>query len=211
MATRKRTRPARPPDGLAPGPMPTDPAPMLCTLVERPPDDPRWIFEPKYDGLRVLARFDGRRLTLLSRNNKPQDVPFPDVVEALRASLKRPAIVDGEVVCFDEHGRTSFRALQQRFHLEDVAEIEVRTRKHPAFVYLFDILYDDRYDVSRLPLERRKALLRQAVRWSDRVRWTEFGAGTARPSGGAPARRGPRGSSPRGSMRPTPPAGATPG
>jgi DNA ligase D-like protein (predicted ligase) len=167
---------------LEPSPMPEAPAPMLCTLVARPFDSPDWIFEPKYDGLRVIARFDGRTLTLTSRNNKPQEVLFPEVAKALRANLTRPAVVDGEVVCFDESGRTSFRALQQRFHLMDAGEIERRRRLHPAFIYLFDLLYVDGYDVSRLPLEQRKALLRGAVRWSDRVLWTDFtrGDGTAR-------------------------------
>ena len=44
---------------LAPAAMPTAPLPMLCTLVAEPFDNPAWIFEPKYDGLRVLGRFDG--------------------------------------------------------------------------------------------------------------------------------------------------------
>src|SRR5205085_3656181 len=79
-------------------------APMLCTLVAEPFDHPSWIFEPKYDGLRILGRFDGHTITLLSRNNQSQDFQFPEIVEALQTSLERPAIVDGEVVCFDEAG-----------------------------------------------------------------------------------------------------------
>ena len=75
---------------------------MLCTLVDKAFDGPRWTFEPKFDGLRILARFDGEDLTLLSRNNKPQEARFPEIAEALRAALSRPAIVDGEVVCLDE-------------------------------------------------------------------------------------------------------------
>src|SRR5690349_21071101 len=102
---------------LAPTAMPTAPVPMLCTLVAEPFDNPAWIFEPKYDGLRVLGRFDGRELTLLSRNGASQNFQFPDIAGALRDSLTRPAIVDGEIVCLDEQGRSSFRALQQRFHL----------------------------------------------------------------------------------------------
>src|SRR5919109_1483632 len=90
---------------VQPAPMPAHPSPMLCTLVAAPFDDPAWIFEPKYDGLRVLARFDGRELTLLSRNQEAQNFQFPDVVATLQDSLTRPVIVDGEVVCLDEHGR----------------------------------------------------------------------------------------------------------
>jgi bifunctional non-homologous end joining protein LigD len=153
---------------------PPDFAPMLCTLVAQPFDNADWIFEPKYDGLRVLGRFDGAELVLLSRNNQSQNFQFPDVADALRESLARPAVVDGEVVCFDEHGGTSFRALQQRFHLKDVAEVRARMRKYPAYLHLFDILYLDGDDLTGRPLEERKRLLRDAVRWSDRVRWTEF-------------------------------------
>src|SRR5438105_11278672 len=155
-------------------PMPEFVQPMLCTLVAEPFDNPDWLFEPKYDGLRILGRFDGKQLTLLSRNNQLQNLQFPDIAAALRASLRRPAIVDGEVVCFDNAAKTSFRALQQRFHLLNPEEIRTRMDRYPAFVYLFDLLYVDRYDLTSLPLEERKDLLQRSVRWSERVRWTPF-------------------------------------
>jgi DNA ligase D-like protein (predicted ligase) len=160
-----------------PAPMPAAPQPMLCTLVAEPFDNPDWIFEPKFDGLRALGRFDGKHLTLLSRHGESQNFQFPDVVEALEASLSRPAIVDGEVVCFDDKGKTSFQMLQQRFHLKDAAEVRARMEKYPASICLFDLLHYDRYDLTRLPLEERKKVLRKAVRWSDRVRWTDFQRG----------------------------------
>jgi bifunctional non-homologous end joining protein LigD len=160
--------------GLPAAPLPATPAPMLATLVAEPFDHPDWIFEPKFDGLRILGRFDGRRVNLLSRNERSQNVQFPDVATALREALTRPALVDGEVVCLDEDGRSSFRILQQRFHLLDAAEIRARARRHPAVIYLFDILHWDGHDLRGLPLEDRKSVLRQAVRWSDRVRWTEY-------------------------------------
>jgi bifunctional non-homologous end joining protein LigD len=147
---------------------------MLCTLVAEPFDNPKWIFEPKYDGLRILGISDGRKLTLLSRNNQAQNVQFPDIVAALQASLKQPAVVDGEIVCLDEHSRSSFRALQQRFHLKDPAEVQTRQEQYPAYLFLFDVLYVDRFDVTGLPLWQRKQLLREIVAWSDRVWWTPF-------------------------------------
>jgi ATP-dependent DNA ligase len=63
---------------------------MLCALVADAFDDPDWIFEPKLDGLRVIARFDGRQINLLSRNDKPQERAFPDIVNALRKAVSRP-------------------------------------------------------------------------------------------------------------------------
>jgi bifunctional non-homologous end joining protein LigD len=160
---------------IEPSPMPDAPAPMLCTLVDAAFDSPDWAFEPKLDGLRVLARFDGGALTLLSRNNKPQESRFPEIAEGLRRSLRHPAIIDGEVVCLDEAGKSSFRELQQRFHLDDTGEIRRRMERHPAFLYVFDVLYLDRFDVTRLPLSRRRALLGEAVAWSDRIRLTTSG------------------------------------
>ncbi len=159
---------------LDPAALPRNPHPMLCTLVAEPFNDDRWMFEPKYDGLRVLGVFDGEKLTLLSRNEQEQNLQFPDIVAALQANLRYPAVVDGEVVCFDAQGRTSFRVLQQRFHLKDAAEVQQRMQEYPAFLYLFDILYVDHYDVTGLPLEKRKELLREAVDWSEHIRWTPF-------------------------------------
>jgi hypothetical protein len=153
-----------------PAPLPPDGGHAHRRAVRPPGLD----FEPKLDGLRILARFDGRGLTLLSRNNKPQEAVFPDVSAALRTALKRPSVVDGEVVCFDAQGRTSFRALQQRFHLLDPAEVRARAQRYPASIYLFDMLWLAGRDLTGEPLSERKRLLREAVRWSDRVRWTEY-------------------------------------
>src|SRR3954463_3014562 len=134
---------------IAPSPMPDAPAPMLCTLVDAAFDSPDWTFEPKLDGLRILARFDGDSVTLLSRNNKPQESRFPEIVDGLGQALRSPAIIDGEVVCLDESGKSSFRELQQRFHLDDPSEIRRRLERHPAYLYAFDVLYLDRSDVTR--------------------------------------------------------------
>lgn len=162
------TASARRPHASAKAPLPPNPELMLCTLVNAPFDDPNWIFEPKLDGLRVLCRFDGRHATIVSRNGKTQDFQFPEIVAGLESSLTRPAILDGEVVCLDERGRSSFRLLQQRFHLLDEKEIRRRAEQYPAYLYVFDVMHLDRRDVRSLPLSARKKELRQAVKWSDR-------------------------------------------
>src|SRR5947209_2372618 len=75
--------------------------PMAAPVVDGPFDQPGWIFEPKFDGLRVLVCFDGGDLTLLSRNDKPQEAMFLDVAGSLRQALPEAAVADGEIVCFD--------------------------------------------------------------------------------------------------------------
>ena len=142
-------------------PMPRQIEPMLCTLVPDP-----------FDGLRVVCRFDGKRVNLVSRNEKPQDFQFPDIVKALQKALPKPAILDGEIVCLDERGQSSFRALQQRFHLTDAGVVRSRMAEFPAYLFAFDMPYFDRFDLRSLELHERKRLMRTAVRWSDRIRWT---------------------------------------
>jgi bifunctional non-homologous end joining protein LigD len=164
-------------DRLRPVPLPKAPRPMLATLVDGPFDHPDWFFETKYDGLRILGRRDGRKVVLLSRNDQPQNFQFPDIVGPLQKALTRPAIVDGEIVCLDEKGQSSFRLLQQRFHLQDAEEVQIRVKQYPAYLYLFDLLYWDRFDLTGLPLEERKKVLRAVVRWSERIRWTEHVSG----------------------------------
>lgn len=88
--------------------------PTLCTLAAEPIDVKGWLYEPMLDGLRVLVSIEAGEVALRSRDQKLQNFQFPDVVGALRASVPRDAVLDGEIVCLDEHGLSSFRALQQR-------------------------------------------------------------------------------------------------
>ena len=166
---------------------------MMATLVDSAFDHPDWIFEPKFDGLRVLVRFNGKTLTLVSRNDKPQEAMFPDVERALRQAITRPLVADGEIICFDEEGRSSFRALQQRFHLMDQTKIRARAKRYPASIALFDLLWFNRRDLSGEPLIERKRLLRSAVKWSERVLWTESIAGKGKELFRQACRRGEEG------------------
>jgi DNA ligase D-like protein (predicted ligase) len=166
---------------------------MTATLVAQPFDQLDWVFEPKFDGLRVLIYFDGRNIRLVIRNEKPQEAMFPDVAAALRTALRERAVVDGEVVCFDDQGRISLRALQQRFHLKNATDVQARAQQYPASVYLFDLLWFDGRDFTGEPLSDRKPILRRAVNWSDRVRWTESAPGSGKAKFRAACRRGEEG------------------
>jgi len=93
----KRARRPSPRVRVSPAPLPDAPAPMLASLAAEPFDHPDWISEPKYDGLRVLARFDGEELTLISRNGKAQSFQFPEVADAVRdvgTGYTREALLD---------------------------------------------------------------------------------------------------------------------
>jgi bifunctional non-homologous end joining protein LigD len=122
---------------------------MLATLGAEPFDDVDWIYEPKYDGYRVLALCDGRGgVQLYSRNLLSFDQVYDSVRGELQ-SIKHPCLLDGEVVIEDKNGRSDFQLLQQ-FQ---------KSRKGILRYYVFDLLHLDGNDVTALPLLQRKELL----------------------------------------------------
>lgn len=137
---------------------------MAATLASdaRLPDGDRgWVFERKLDGVRLLAWVDDGEVSLLSRNRIHQEDVYPEVVDGLAEAVAADAVLDGEVVAYDEEGRTSFGRLQQRMHTHN----EARSRRSPVrttFV-VFDLLWVAGRDVRDLPLRDRKALLAQVV------------------------------------------------
>lgn len=143
--------------------------PMLATLTDERFSDPDWIYERKLDGVRCLVFSKGGNIRLMSRNKRKMNETWPDLVEELSANQSENFIADGEIVAF-EGNKTSFARLQKRIGIED--EAEARNRHVRAYLYLFDILHLGRYDVTKLPLRERKKLLKEAVSFSDHVRYT---------------------------------------
>src|SRR6478609_5487760 len=97
--------------------------PMLASLVEAPLDDPEFVYEPKYDGIRAIVEVaPGGPVRLWSRLGNEKTRQFPEVEKALTAwsrRLKHPVILDGEIVALDPHGNpTGFQQLQGRIHGE---------------------------------------------------------------------------------------------
>lgn len=149
--------------------MPKWTAPMLATLTDKRFSDPRWIFERKLDGERCLAFRDGRGARLMSRNRKRLDDVYPELVEALKVASKASFVADGEVVAF-EGAVTSFARLQGRMQVSDAEQ--ARKTGIAVYFYLFDLLHLDGYDLTRLPLQARKQLLRNALPFEDPLRFT---------------------------------------
>jgi len=138
--------------------------PMLAELSREPFDSPDHIFEVKWDGTRALCfvrngrhRFQNRRLNDITRR-------YPEI--AVRTT--KDAILDGEIVVMNQ-GIPSFEKLQEREHTGDPIRIEYLSKRLPATYVAFDILYLEDRDVMSLPLEERKALLRETLTVDDRV------------------------------------------
>ena len=124
--------------------------PMKAKLVENPPTTGDWIYELKFDGIRLLVVKREQKLSLLSRNQNELGTRFPEIVEAMKNLQARECVIDGEVVALDEVGRSSFQLLQA---------LEMEGRKSPVYFYAFDLLQLDGRSLLDLPLEARKSVL----------------------------------------------------
>jgi bifunctional non-homologous end joining protein LigD len=142
--------------------------PMKAVLHDQPFSDPDWIYERKLDGVRCLAFRTSSGVRLLSRNDKPLNNSYPELVEALEREPCPEYIVDGEIVAFSGH-ITSFSRLQRRMHVADPKRA-LRTGV-AVYLYLFDILHLEGHDTRRLPQRTRKKLLRGALDFHGRVRF----------------------------------------
>lgn len=135
----------------------------LATLAERPFSDPAWLYEIKYDGVRVLADRRGDRVALYGRSGQDTTSRYPEIVRALRALPVDRFVIDGEIVALDDAGRPSFQRLQPRMALADPRDIELAARRQPAVGVFFDCLLLDDRDLRRRPLVERKECLRLLV------------------------------------------------
>src|SRR5438552_14404545 len=121
--------------------------PMKAKLVEKPPATGDWIYELKFDGIRLIAVKTDKKVSLLSRNQNELTGRFPEIVEAIKDLPARECVIDGEVVALDEEGRSSFQLLQS---------LELEERKSPLRFYVFDLLQLDGKSLLGLPLAQRK-------------------------------------------------------
>ncbi len=132
---------------------------MLATLVDQPFSGRGWLFEIKYDGVRILAERAGKRVRLYGRSGQDFTARYPEIVEALAALPVERAVLDGEVVAFDEHGRSSFQRLQGRMGLSHAGDVAAGRRQVPVSAVFFDCLEIDGHDLRDVPLAERKQLL----------------------------------------------------
>src|SRR3954452_13500842 len=137
-----------------PDPMPERIVPMLAKLSKLPRDDGGWAYEIKWDGVRTGAYVRGGEALLESRNLNDVTPRYPEVQGLAQALGKTDAVFDGEVVAFDEHGRSSFERLQGRMHLTH--GVEARSKLVPVVYCIFDLLWIDGEDLMRLPYTERR-------------------------------------------------------
>jgi bifunctional non-homologous end joining protein LigD len=136
--------------------------PMLPTLTRAVFQHADWLYEPKFDGYRVLAFINGGEVRLWSRGGQDYSGRYPEIVSALHKQRAQHVVLDGEIVALAPDGRLSFQRLQNR-------------ASHPDAVlryYVFDLLYLDGFDLRGVHLTERKQLLHDALTTVDGIEET---------------------------------------
>ncbi|MEW6684422.1 MAG: DNA ligase D [Nitrospirota bacterium] len=148
---------------------------MLATLAEQPFSGKAWLFEVKYDGVRVLASRHGDAIELYARSGQVITRRYPELLGPLRALPMEQFLIDGEIVALDDSGKPSFERLQARMGLTNPRDIARATTAVPVVAIFFDCLALDGHDLRRLPLLDRKDCLKLLlpplgiVRYGDHV------------------------------------------
>jgi ATP-dependent DNA ligase len=148
---------------------------MLSSAADALPGGEGWQFEPKWDGFRTLVFRDGGEILLQSRDGKPMNRYFPELVPPLIAALPKRCVVDGEIVIVGTDG-LDFEALLLRIH-PAASRVQLLAAETPASFVAWDVLALGDEDLRDVPLAARRERLEQAL------------AGTARPVHLSPATR----------------------
>ena len=132
-------------------------SPMLARLARELPPGGGWSYEPKWDGFRCVVFRDGDDVELGSRNERPLNRYFPEILDPLRAALPAQAVVDGELVIATPHG-LDFDLLSLRIH-PAASRVDALAADTPASFVAFDALAEQDTDLRPRPfVERRERL-----------------------------------------------------
>ena len=136
--------------------------PMLSKRIGTLPEGEGWIFEPKWDGFRALIFRDHGELTIQSRDEKPLNRFFPELIAPLLAQLPKRCVLDGEIVIARD-GALDFDALQLRLH-PAASRVKLLSEQTPASIVLFDVLCEDSADLRAEPFRKRRETLTSMLR-----------------------------------------------
>ncbi len=128
---------------------------MAALLVDTLPAGDDWLYEAKFDGYRAMVIKDGATVTIFSRKGNNLTSDYPQVQSAVSALAANEAVIDGEIVAFDQEGRPSFQQLQHR-----------TARGTAIRFFAFDLLHLNGHDLRDVPLEERRKRLERLLRKS---------------------------------------------
>ena len=146
-----------PPEGREPPPDQVEP--MKATLGKLPREDAGWAYEIKWDGVRAVAICRTGQVRLHSRTLRDITPQYPEIAAIALELEGREAVLDGELVAYDEEGRPSFQRLQRRIHVASAAEVRKRRAEVPVTYVIFDLLHLDGESLIEAPYEERRERL----------------------------------------------------
>jgi ATP-dependent DNA ligase len=135
--------------------------PMLAKRVDALPEGDVFIFEPKWDGFRALIFKDGKEIEIQSREEKPLNRYFPELLGPLTERLPARCVLDGEIVIAASHG-LDFDSLQLRLH-PAASRVALLSKQMPASIVFFDLLAEGDRDLRERPFEERRAELEKIL------------------------------------------------
>src|SRR5438876_2504326 len=127
---------------------------MLAKRVSELPADGDWVFEPKWDGFRALVFRDGDEILIQSRDEKPLNRYFPELLGPLKSVLPARSVLDGEIVIVKKAG-LDFDALQLRLH-PAASRVKLLSHEIPASIVFFDLLCEGDRDLCGTAFEDRR-------------------------------------------------------
>ncbi|MET0801265.1 MAG: non-homologous end-joining DNA ligase [Actinomycetota bacterium] len=146
--------------------------PMLAEGGWETFDDPGWWFEPKLDGIRCVAELSTGETVLRTRTGRDATEQYPELRMVHELVDQVNAVIDGEIVAFDDAGRPSFEVLQQRMNLTGQRAIARAAKSTPVSLVVFDLLWLDGRETTGLTLEQRRELLELVVEQDHRLQVT---------------------------------------
>ena len=155
------------PEDAVPADLPATFQPQLATLVDGPPSDSSdWVYEIKFDGYRMLARIEGKTVTLFTRNGNDWTHKLKPLAGTMQGLGWPDGWYDGEITVLNKRGVPDFQSLQNAFDKAATKDI---------VFYLFDVPYCDGHDLRSVPLTERRAYLQslftddtpESLRYSD--------------------------------------------
>jgi len=134
---------------------------MLAKRVDELPSEGEWVFEPKWDGFRALVFRDGDEILIQSRDEKPLDRYFPELLDPLRSALSPRCVLDGEIVIVNDN-ELDFDALQMRLH-PAASRVKLLSQQTPASFVFFDLLSEGDRDLRGEPFQIRRRELERLI------------------------------------------------
>ncbi|MGE3669918.1 MAG: DNA ligase D [Polyangiaceae bacterium] len=145
-------------------------SPMLCATDGATLHDTSRIYELKLDGVRIVADKQGEEVNLRYRKQRAATLTYPEVVRSVRALAPKRIVLDGEIVAFDDQGKPSFERLATRIHATRPLDVARARRDVPVVYMVFDVLAVEDWDLTSMPLLKRKEILMRLLPGRGRLR-----------------------------------------